>query len=168
MLNAKTQTGNFQIDFYNKEKSKGIINEIPFDWDVVRINENSFHIIKNNKSYFAEIVKKNNETKTFTVKINGNKYEIKIENRYDSLLKEMGFDVSATAKIKDVKAPMPGLVLDIAVTPGQAVKSGDTLLVLEAMKMENIIKSPTNGTIKNINIKKRDAVEKNAVLITFA
>ncbi len=73
-----------------------------------------------------------------------------------------------SSKVNEVKAPMPGLVLDIRVSEGDEVKKGDPILVLEAMKMENIIKSPTDGVIKKINVKKGLAVEKNQVLINFA
>ena len=76
-------------------------------------------------------------------------------------------DNLAAAKVNEIKAPMPGLVLDIRVAEGDEVKKGDSILVLEAMKMENIIKSPTDGIIKKINVKKGIAVEKNQVLIHF-
>lgn len=62
---------------------------------------------------------------------------------------------------------MPGMVLNILVTEGQEVKKGDALIILEAMKMENILKSPTDGTIKKIAITKGFAVEKNQLLIQF-
>jgi len=65
----------------------------------------------------------------------------------------------------NVKAPMPGLVLDILVEPGQSVQKGDNLLILEAMKMENIIKASGSGVVKNIPVHKKDAVEKNQLLI---
>ncbi|HNM32873.1 MAG TPA: biotin/lipoyl-binding protein, partial [Chitinophagales bacterium] len=63
------------------------------------------------------------------------------------------------------KAPMPGLVLDILVEAGQAVNKGDNLIILEAMKMENIIKASGSGTVKSIHVQKKDAVEKNQLLI---
>jgi biotin carboxyl carrier protein len=62
---------------------------------------------------------------------------------------------------------MPGLILDIYVTVGQEVKEDDTLVILEAMKMENSILSPREGIIKSINITKGDAVDKNHLLIEF-
>lgn len=64
----------------------------------------------------------------------------------------------------NVKAPMPGLVLDILVEAGQSVNKGDNLLILEAMKMENIIKASGNGVVKNININKKMRL-KNQLLI---
>jgi biotin carboxyl carrier protein len=60
---------------------------------------------------------------------------------------------------------MPGLVVNILVAEGDTIAKGDALLVLEAMKMENIIKSPGEGVVKKININKGQAVEKNQVLI---
>ncbi|HSH65835.1 MAG TPA: acetyl-CoA carboxylase biotin carboxyl carrier protein subunit, partial [Bacteroidia bacterium] len=72
-----------------------------------------------------------------------------------------------TNKINEIKAPMPGLVLDIRVNEGDSIQKGDAVIVLEAMKMENIIKSPVDGTIKKINVKKGLAVEKNQVLVQF-
>lgn len=157
----------YVIDFSGREKKKGTLNGEAFEWDIIKIKENSFHIIRDNQSYSAELVKFNPENKTFTVKVNGNKYELQLFDRYDELLHQMGFDVAGSVKMKEVKAPMPGLVLDVAVEAGQAVKAGDTLIVLEAMKMENILKSPAGGIVKKINVKKQDAVEKNAVLISF-
>ena len=62
---------------------------------------------------------------------------------------------------------MPGLVLDILVKVGDEVKKGDPLMILEAMKMENILKSASDGVIKKINVEKKQAVEKGQVLINF-
>jgi biotin carboxyl carrier protein len=63
---------------------------------------------------------------------------------------------------------MPGLVLEVRVKVGDTVKKGDPLLVLEAMKMENILKSPADGIIQKVHVQKSAAVEKNQTLINFA
>jgi biotin carboxyl carrier protein len=76
-------------------------------------------------------------------------------------------EASSTAKIRNVKAPMPGLVLRIEVQPGQEVEKDTPLLILEAMKMENVIKSPGSGRVKSIPVQQGIAVEKSAVLIEF-
>jgi biotin carboxyl carrier protein len=76
-------------------------------------------------------------------------------------------DNLAAKKVNEVKAPMPGMVLKILVKDGDEVKKGDPLLVLEAMKMENILKSPTDGVIKKIAAVTGVAVEKNQLLIQF-
>jgi biotin carboxyl carrier protein len=135
--------------------------------DVRELNDGHLHFIYKNKSYNAEVVSENHEDKTSVVKINGKLYEVAIEDQFDSLLKEMGMGSGSGKVAREVKAPMPGLVLSISVTEGQEVQKGDNLLVLEAMKMENMLKSATEGVVKKIYITKGDKVEKNQVLIEF-
>ena len=85
----------------------------------------------------------------------------------DELLKSMGLEGALTPKINDLKAPMPGLVLDVMVASGTEVKKDEPLMILEAMKMENILKSPGDAVVKSIEIEKGNAVDKNQVLIHF-
>ena len=150
------------------EGTSGTIDGKKFSWDTLQIKDGKFHIIKDAKSYNAEVVKANSEEKTFVINVNGNNYNLQVKDKYDELLKNLGLDNLNSKKVNEIKAPMPGLVLDIRVAAGDAVKKGDAILVLEAMKMENIIKSPTEGTVSKINVKKGVAVEKNQVLINFA
>lgn len=105
--------------------------------------------------------------KTVTLLYNNLKYIAKITEPMDELLKSMGLENAMVAKISEVKAPMPGLVLDVLVAVGQTVEMGEKILTLEAMKMENAIKSPTAGTIASIHVSKGQAVDKNFVLIRF-
>ena len=79
----------------------------------------------------------------------------------------MGFSTGSTKNVDAIHAPMPGLILEINVSIGQTVKEEDPLLILEAMKMENVIASPRTGTIKSISINKGEAVEKKQLLIEF-
>ena len=71
----------------------------------------------------------------------------------------------ATPKVNDLKAPMPGLVLDILVKEGDKINKGDTLIVLEAMKMENALKAIADATVKKVSVKKGNTVDKNQVLV---
>jgi biotin carboxyl carrier protein len=80
----------------------------------------------------------------------------------------MGYGAAATRQVKEIKAPMPGLVLDVSVQPGQSVKQGDRLLILVAMKMENSILIPADAVIKSIAVKPGQAVEKGQLLIELA
>jgi biotin carboxyl carrier protein len=150
------------------DTTSGMIDGAAFIWDVLEVKTGSFNIIKDNKSYNAEVIKANVEEKSFTINVNGNNYQIQVKDKYDELLKNLGLDNLNTKKVNEIKAPMPGLVLDIRVELGSTVKKGDPILVLEAMKMENIIKSPTDGIISKINVKKGLAVEKNQVLVNFS
>ena len=133
--------------------------------DVIRHSDGSFHVLKNNKAYKAEIVNTDEDHKKIQLKINGSLYQINIEDLYDNLVKQLGLTNITSNKINEIKAPMPGLVLDIAVQIGQEVKKGDGLLILEAMKMENIIKSGGDGIVKEILIEKGTAVDKGQLLI---
>ena len=135
--------------------------------DVVKTSDSNYHILKNNKSYKAEIINSNFNDKTYSVNINNNNYDVKISSALGILIKDMGFTFGSTKHINSVKAPMPGLILDINVNVGQDVKENDALLILEAMKMENIITSPKDGVIKSITVNKGDAIEKGQLLIEF-
>lgn len=66
-----------------------------------------------------------------------------------------------------VNAPMPGTILDVKVAPGAAVKAGDVLVILEAMKMENEIVAPQDGTVAAVNVKKGDSVNSGDVLASL-
>lgn len=135
--------------------------------NIRELGNGHLHFIYKNKSYNAEVVSEDSVDKSAVVKINGNLYGVNIEDQFDSLLKALGMSGAAGKAIAEVKAPMPGLVLSVGVTEGQEVKKGDSLLVLEAMKMENMLKSATDGVVKKIFVLKGDKVEKNQVLITF-
>lgn len=150
------------------DDTHGTIDGKAFSWDVIEVKEGSYHVIKNNCSYNVEVVREDAAEKTFTISVNGNKYQLGVKDKFDELLKSLGMDNMSSGKVNDIKAPMPGLVLDIRIAEGDVVKKGDPIIVLEAMKMENILKSPADGTIKKINVKKGVAVEKNQVLINFA
>lgn len=136
--------------------------------NILRLNNGkNLHLLYNNHSYFIEVLGFNKETKTYTLGFDGKSFEVGIKDRFDQLLHSMGLDSLKSSKVNEVKAPMPGLVLSIKSTIGQSVKKGDPILILEAMKMENVIKSPTDGIIKTINIAEKQAVDKNQILITF-
>jgi biotin carboxyl carrier protein len=143
------------------------INDELVTWDVVQLADGYFHIIYNSHSYRAEVVKADQATKTFTLKINGTIHQVELKDRFDLLLEKMGMNGSTAGKVNVIKAPMPGLIIDLKIKAGDHVKPGDALLILEAMKMENIIKSPGEGIVKTVKIKKGDSVEKNQVLIEF-
>jgi biotin carboxyl carrier protein len=144
-----------------------MVNDKPVQWDKVEITPGYFHVVFNQKSYTAEVVRTDPTTKTFHIKVNNHVYPVQLKDKFDLLLEKMGMNAGASAKAMVIKAPMPGLIIDLKVKAGDEVKPGDALLILEAMKMENIIKSPGQGIVKNIKAKKGDSVEKNQVIIEF-
>jgi len=125
------------------------------------------HVLHHNKPYKAEIVSANFNQKQYEVKVNNNTYTVAISNDLDQLIKDLGFEVGLTKQVNAIKAPMPGLILEINVVVGQTVKENDPLLILEAMKMENSFLSPRDGVIKSIAVSKGDAVDKGQLLIEF-
>lgn len=156
---------NFDI---NAKQGKLLINDAEILVDERLISGNLKHILYKNKSYNVEVVSTNMQEKSAVIKVNGNAYMINIEDQFDQLLKQLGMDNLTSNKVSEVKAPMPGLVLNVLIEVGSEVKKGDSLLVLEAMKMENILKSPSDGKVKAIKIINGDKVEKNQVLVQFA
>lgn len=156
----------FLFEVENK-KSTFLVNGEPIQFDLSSIGNNNTHVLYQNKSFNTELVELNKADKTCKIKVNGNIYQISIEDQFDVLLKQLGLDNLAANKVSEIKAPMPGLVLKVLVEENTEVKKGDNLLVLEAMKMENILKSSTDGVIKRVLIKQGDKVEKNQILIQF-
>ena len=135
--------------------------------DAIPSGNNKFHILKNDKPYKAEIIVSDFIAKKYTVKVNNTTYDIAISDDLDILIQNMGIERGRTKVINAIKAPMPGLILEINVKVGQEVKENDPLLILEAMKMENSFLSPRDGIIKSIAVEKGNAVDKGQLLIEF-
>ena len=155
----------FEID---KTDEQFMVNGSAVKLDVQALTHpNTSSVIYQNRSYNVEVVTFNSLEKTAVIKVNGTSYTVQVEDQFDLLLKQLGMDATAGTKIREIKAPMPGLVLKIMVAEGAEVKKGDNLIVLEAMKMENILKSTTDGIVKKIHVAKGDKIEKNAVLLQF-
>ena len=147
------------------EGEKVFLNGELVDLDLANISPDKYHVLKNNQSYNLQVLEADLVQKTFKIQVNDQIFHLNLEDSLDQQLRDMGMSKAQSDKVDKVHAPMPGLVLKILVKPGQEVKKGDSLIILEAMKMENIIKSTGNGIVKNILIHEKDAVEKNQVLI---
>lgn len=137
------------------------------DLDLIRTPEGQFHLIHGSRSLEVKVLKADLDNKTYRLEIEGTEYNIRIKNGLDLLIDEMGLSKVSTQQVQSIHAPMPGLILDLLVEEGQTVEEDSPLLILEAMKMENVIKSPRQGVISGIQIKKGDAIDKNTLLIEF-
>ncbi len=135
--------------------------------DVLKVDNRFYHILTSGRSFNVEVTAIDRQAKTMTVIVNGGKYELSLKDKFDLLMEQMGFGKGSALKASDLKAPMPGLVIDVRVQVGDAVKKGDPVIVLEAMKMENVLKSPGDGKVKSIEAAKGTSVEKGFVLIKF-
>lgn len=133
--------------------------------DLQEISGGSAHVLKDHRSFTSSFQNSDFLNRSYTVKVNSRPYEIKISNELDLLIEDMGLSLAAAQVINDIKAPMPGLILDVQVKEGDEVKAGEYLLVLEAMKMENTLTAPRDGIVKAIKVSKGQTVDKNQLLI---
>lgn len=147
------------------EDGKIDINGKTADLDVSQQPNGLISVLHNGKSYTAIIESVDRKAKEMVMRLNGQLYKTSIKEPIDLLLSNMGLDLKAMHKAEPIKAPMPGMVLKILVTPGQQINKGDGLVILEAMKMENILKATGPATVKAIKVNERTAVEKGTVLI---
>ncbi|MBR9922999.1 MAG: acetyl-CoA carboxylase biotin carboxyl carrier protein subunit [Bacteroidetes bacterium] len=135
--------------------------------DLSKNPDGSFHLLMDKKAYRLEVLNIKNQGKEYHLKVDGHLVVAKVNDPIDQLVSKMGLSNFAHANVSEIKAPMPGLVLSVDVKAGQEVSEGQALLILEAMKMENVIKSPVDAVISDVSIKPGDAVEKGQILITF-
>ena len=149
------------------DKDTLLLDGTAFEWDIRAENGTRYHALYQHRSLRLELVRADWETKTFEVKVNGRIHQLTVKDRFDLLLEELGMEDATAAKADDLKAPMPGQVLDVLVEVGQEVSEGDKLLVLEAMKMENVLKAGAEGVIQAIKVDKGSNVQKNDVMIVF-
>lgn len=165
MLEAIVHQKTIRVDI---QGNKATVNGNESLMDVISVQDGKFfHLIYKEHSYYFEILSFDAESKTYKIGFDGRTYEVGIKDRFDQLLHSMGLDQVSKPKINEVKAPMPGLVLSIKVSENQEVKKGDAILILEAMKMENVLKAPSDLLISEIKVVQGQAVEKNQPLILF-
>lgn len=148
--------GSYEFEF-TKEQIEAL--------DSREVSPSKYHVLKEHKSFKAELLKQDFFRREYTVKINSEAYNVEISNELDLLIEEMGLSLGNAQATNVVKAPMPGLILDVTVKEGDEVKEGDYLLVLEAMKMENSLTAPKDGVIKTVTVQVGETVEKNQLLI---
>lgn len=164
MLNVTINETVYKIDLTN---GKTEVSGEKWDWELEQVGNRMYHLIKDSKSYRIELLKTDDLHKSIQLRVNGTVFLAQVQDRYDLLLQKLGMQPADNTSHTEIKAPMPGLILDILVGEGQEVSKGDKLLVLEAMKMENIITANGTGVVSSINVEKGMNVEKNEVLIQF-
>ena len=135
--------------------------------DLVSTGPGMFSIVYKGRSHSVLVLKEDHETGTVRMRIGAHCHTVRIEDDRSRLMQLLGIDRSARAMVRELKAPMPGLVLKMLVKEGDTVKKNAPLLVLEAMKMENVIKSAGDAVVKKIHAVEHTAVEKGQLLLSF-
>lgn len=154
---------NYQINIGGSEFS--LDSKTASELDMLNPYPDTFHVLENGISYTIKVLSKNLAKKELILEVNGSKYPVKIEDSLDLMIKKMGLSAGTAKKLSVINSPMPGLILDILVKEGDTIEKGSQLLILEAMKMENILKADGDGVVKSIEVSKGNAVEKGQLLI---
>lgn len=163
MAKIEVRSSSFEI---TKKGDEIRLDNENLDYDLIKLPNGQYHLIVDNKSFTIEVLSKDTNNGKLKLKVNGETVNTVLNNKLAELLKTLGME-SGKKKLKDLKAPMPGLVLELKVAEGEQVSEGQDLLVLEAMKMENAIKSPQDGVIDKIVVQQQEKVDKNQVLVSF-
>lgn len=156
-----------------EEKFKAIVNQSyelsllksAVDKMDVVLDKSQIHVVDHHTSYHVQILEQNFQKQTYTLKVNGTRFSVKIENELDFLIADMGLSLGVDSFENEIHAPMPGLILEVLVVAGQEIKANDPLCVLEAMKMENSLLAPSDGIVKSVHVQKGETVEKGVLLI---
>lgn len=152
----------FEVDITNE----GItVNGTLVDVDYISHGSNQMHIIYQGQNYRVRL--DHLDKGKATVLVNEKEIEFRIRSPKQKILEKIGITQESENKMDDLTAPMPGKILKVLQKPGDHVSKSEGILVLEAMKMENVLKASADAVIAEIKVQEGDAVEKNQILITF-
>jgi biotin carboxyl carrier protein len=147
------------------DNSEFNLNGKNFHYEVIELSNNDFLLrIDNN---FYEISAEKKDSDNYSLVINGKVIEAVVRSALQEKASGLIEQSSNRNHKLEVKAPMPGMILKIKKNVGDIVEKGDSIIILEAMKMENDIKSPFSGLIKEIKVIENSPVEKGAILFTI-
>ncbi len=165
-MSTQAKNEPFQI-LVNDQYTLEVRPEEAAQLDVVPDGPHHFHVLHEGRAFRAKVVQADYAACRFTVQMDGQLYNVHIADAYTRLVRHLGMSTSSKHKADTVKAPMPGLVLQVFAQPGQTVQKGEPLLILEAMKMENVLKAANEGVVKEVLVCKGQAVEKGATLVVL-
>jgi len=141
------------------------INDELVNYEILKVGRHKYQIIFENKAYDLLLMGKDKDS--YELIVNGKTIKVSVKDKISQLLESLGMDTAIEEVVNIILAPMPGSILALLVDIGSEINEGDPLLILEAMKMENVIKSPRSGIIKSIDAVVNQSVEKGYPLISF-
>ncbi|MCB0655202.1 MAG: hypothetical protein KDC57_03645 [Saprospiraceae bacterium] len=135
--------------------------------DIVVSGPNTYHVRWQGMNHQVELVYLDVNAKKIHLRSESRDYVLRVEDSLDILIERLGLQRHRSNALEVLKAPMPGLVLKLMVQPGDVINLGDPVVVLEAMKMENVIKSHGQGIVDRLLVAEGQPVEKEEILMTF-
>ena len=163
---AKTEHHEHQLSVEETALGYDVVNQENkrYSGEVRPIDHTRYSVIINNESFIVNCTK---DADKYTVIIRGKQFEIEVDDEKSKLWKQIIAQKEGEGGSGKIKSQMPGLVVKYLVNEGDTVSKGDGIVILEAMKMENVIKSPVDGTVSKILVDPGTAVEKNQHLMTI-
>ncbi|MEL7377391.1 MAG: biotin/lipoyl-containing protein [Bacteroidota bacterium] len=137
------------------------------DLDLIDTGQHHFHLLHQNQGYQVVFRGISEDGKKVHLRVNERDYEATVSDGIDQLVQQMGLNTLNDQAGKDVYSPMPGLILEVLVSPGQEIEAGMPLLILEAMKMENILRAERKSTVSKVNAAAGDSLAVDEVIMEF-
>lgn len=157
---------NHQKEFsITKKDDRVLLNHVPHTYKLEKLSPSRFILYLDQKIYDIQLIARLKHG--LFIQLNGMMLELTLKDHITQLLEQLGMEAGGPETLDNIRAPMPGAILEVAIRDGQEVKKGDKLLILEAMKMENVIKAPADAKVSVVHVKPGDNVEKNQQLVSF-
>jgi len=159
-------TADFSYHFTVNERSEFDLNRMHLEaFDLIEIGPGKYHLIHEDHNYLVEIDETEVDNGMLSLRVNGRIHHVQIETPLQRKIKALGINELNTGDGEVIKAPMPGKVLSVLVEEGDKIEADQDLLILEAMKMENVIKSTQEGIVDKVHVADNDTVNKNETLV---
>jgi biotin carboxyl carrier protein len=147
----------------NTDNKSALVNGKMLDYAIEKIGTDRWLLRTGVHTHILSNFTRNGTDLEFT--LNGQWVNVKVRDEKDLLLSKLGFKTGSSGGEGKLNAPMPGKILKVLLNIGGTVKAGDPVIILEAMKMENELKSPVDGTLIAIHVDEGQSVEKNELLL---
>ena len=144
-----------------------LLDGVQAEYNIHTLPGRRFHILYKGRSYTAELTSGGGIQNRMTIRLRGREYTVTLKDQSQILMESLGFRSHSRATTQSITAPMPGLIVEVLVGKGQEIREGDPVVLLQAMKMENLIRSPADGTVRALAVKKGQNVEKGDCLLQF-
>lgn len=152
----------FSIKNINLAEHTADVNGMPVRFDFKHIHGELYSLLVNDRSYSVQI---NSADGADEIRLGPHIFNAVVEDAQSLALRRLKAQAQPANSDVIIKAPMPGLITRILTAPGETVRAGQALIVIEAMKMENELKAPSDGVIAEVLAEAQSPVDKGAVLI---